>query len=363
MKTILNQLAGKIYPVLFLLLIIAAPACKKNPGGGGTTPPPPPPPSTEKTFTNPLLNNGPDPYVIKVGAAYYYTNTLGNRIGIWKTTAMSQLSTATYTTVFSPPASGANSKNIWAPEFYQVNNKWYLYYTAGDGNDATQRTFVLENDNIDPTQSTWTDKGRIYNSSADFWAIDGTVLLTDSINYFIWSGREDNTNMTQNIYISKMATPTTLEGNRIMISTPQYAWETNGSVNEGPEILRNPQGKTFLVYSASGCWTDEYGLGLLSLKDNGNPLNATDWTKSSTTVFAKSVANNVYGPGHNGFFKSPDGTEDWIIYHANPAPENGQGCGATRSTRMQKFTWKADGTPDFGIPVATGVPIKVPSGE
>jgi len=62
-------------------------------------------------------------------------------------------------------------------------------------------------------------------------------------------------------------------------------------------------------------------------------------------------------------FKSPDGTEDWIIYHANPAPKNGQGCGATRSTWMQKFTRNADGTPDFGVPVATGVAMKVPSGE
>jgi GH43 family beta-xylosidase len=160
-----------------------------------------------------------------------------------------------------------------------------------------------------------------------------------------------------------MANPTTLEGNRIMISTPQYSWEQNGMVNEGPGILKNPQGKTFLIYSASGCWTDEYGLGLLTLKDQGNPLIAADWTKSAAPVFTKSVTNNVYGPGHNSFFKSPDGKEDWIIYHANPAPENGQGCGATRSTRMQKFTWNADGTPDFGVPVATGVAIKVPSGE
>jgi GH43 family beta-xylosidase len=363
MKNILKKFVCGIYPVIFSLVIFTTPACRKNSGSSGGNPPPEPPPTTEKTFSNPLLKNGPDPFVAQVGATYYYTNTLGNRIGIWKTNAMSKLSTATYTTIFTPPASGENSKNIWAPEFYFTNSKWYLYYTAGNGNDATQRTFVLENDNADPTQGMWVDKGRIYNSKEDFWAIDGTVLKTDSINYFIWSGRPDNSISTQNIYISKMANPTTLEGNRVMISTPQYCWEQNGSVNEGPEILKNPKGKTFLVYSASGCWTDEYGLGLLSLKDKGNPLVAADWTKSATPVFTKSVTNNVYGPGHNSFFKSPDGTEDWIIYHANPAPENGQGCGDTRSTRMQKFTWKDDGTPDFGVPVATNVAIKVPSGE
>ncbi|MEP6926055.1 MAG: glycoside hydrolase family 43 protein [Ginsengibacter sp.] len=362
MKNILSKITRQIYPVIFLLVVISNPACKKDSGSGGINPPPPPPP--EKTFKNPLLNNGPDPYVIKNGATYYYSNTLGDRIGIWKTPAMSKLSSAPYTTVFSPPASGPNSNNLWAPEFYFINNKWYLYYTAGDGTSLnTQRTFVLENSNADPTQGTWIDKGRIYNSSEDFWAIDGTVLELNNIDYFIWSGHADNINSTQNIYISKMTNPFTLEGSRVKISAPQYSWETNGDVNEGPEILKNPQGKILLVYSASGCWTDEYGLGLLSLKDNGDPLNPADWTKSLTPVFMKSITNNVYGPGHNSFFKSPDGTEDWIIYHANPMPENGQGCGSTRSTRMQKFTWKSDGTPDFGVPVVTNTAIKVPSGE
>ncbi len=144
--------------------------------------------------------------------------TLGNRIGIWKTTAMSKLATAAYTTVFSPPVSGANHDNLWAPEFYFLNNKWYLYYTAGDGTTLeSQRTFVLENSSADPTLGTWTDKGRIFNSSADFWAIDGTVLEINNVDYFIWSGHPDNLNTTQHIYISKMKDPLTLEGSRVML--------------------------------------------------------------------------------------------------------------------------------------------------
>ena len=360
--TAIKNIARLFYPFLFFVVI----SCGKESGGGNNPPPspPPPPPPAGETFKNPLLNNGPDPYVIKSGNTYYYTHTLGNRIGIWKTTAMSKISFAQYTTVFTPPSTGPNSDNIWAPEFFYLDNKWYLYYTAGDGTSHdTQKTFVLENSNADPTQGTWIDRGRIYNPQEDFWAIDGTVLQVNNTRYFIWSGHPNNTNTTQNIYISKMTDPLTLEGERVLLSTPEHVWERNGNVNEGPEILRNPQGRIFLVYSASGCWTDEYGLGLLSLKENGDPLKPNDWTKSASPVFTKSVTNNVYGPGHNSFFKSPDGTEDWIIYHANARPENGNGCGATRSTRMQKFTWKADGTPDFGVPVASGTSLKIPSGE
>ena len=34
-----------------------------------------------------------------------------------------------------------------------------------------------------------------------------------------------------------------------------------------------------------------------------------------------------------------------------------------RSTRAQKFTWNADGTPNFGVPVALGTRLPAPAGE
>jgi len=114
------------------------------------------------------------------------------------------------------------------------------------------------------------------------------------------------------------------------------------------------------VYSASACQGPDYKLGLLTYT-GGNVLSAASWTKRSTPVFQRSDANGVYGPGHNGFFKSPDGTEDWIVYHANTSPT--QGCGGTRTTRIQRFTWNADGTPNLGVPVAAGTVLSVPSGE
>ena len=78
-------------------------------------------------------------------------------------------------------------------------------------------------------------------------------------------------------------------------------------------------------------------------------------------VFSKSIQHKVFGPGHNGFFQSKDGKENWIIYHANSESE--QGCGGARSPRIQKFTWNADGSPDFGEPVSTLQKLRKPSGE
>jgi GH43 family beta-xylosidase len=100
---------------------------------------------------------------------------------------------------------------------------------------------------------------------------------------------------------------------------------------------------------------------MLTYNGTGDPLNSASWVKSANPVFQRSNANGVYGPGHNGFFKSPDGTEDWIVYHANNSASGG--CDMNRTTRAQKFTWNADGTPNFGTPVALGVTLTAPSGE
>jgi len=67
----------------------------------------------------------------------------------------------------------------------------------------------------------------------------------------------------------------------------------------------------------------------------------------------------VYAPGHNSFFKSPDGKQDWILYHANNEP--GQGCGRFRSPRTQPFTWTKEGLPNFGVPVSTKVKLAIPA--
>ncbi|MET0300564.1 MAG: family 43 glycosylhydrolase, partial [Flavitalea sp.] len=105
------------------------------------------------------------------------------------------------------------------------------------------------------------------------------------------------------------------------------------------------------------CWTEYYSLGMLKF-EGSDPMDATAWKKHEKPLFVASPENEVYAPGHNSFFKSPDGKENWILYHANSAP--GQGCGGKRSPRAQKFTWGADGTPVFGTPLKTGTSIAAP---
>lgn len=61
------------------------------------------------------------------------------------------------------------------------------------------------------------------------------------------------------------------------------------------------------------------------------------------------------------FFQSPDGTEIWNVYHGTS--NSGGTCSRSRYTMAQKVNWNADGTPNFGTPVARGVTLQGPSGE
>ncbi len=194
-----------------------------------------------------------------------------------------------------------------------------------------------------------------------------TQLSSNGMASIIWcaSGWQGDADGEQDLFIAHMSNPWTIDSPRTLISKPTYAWETHGdlpgrhvNVNEGPEALIH-NGKLFLVFSASGCWTDFYTLGALQADSAANLLDAKSWTKIDHPFLSTDPQAHAFGPGHNGFFQSPDGTQDWIIYHANPEAQ--QGCSNFRSPRIQRFSWNADGTPNFGTPVPIHQPIEKPS--
>ncbi|CAG7658666.1 family 43 glycosylhydrolase [Paenibacillus allorhizosphaerae] len=305
------------------------------------------------TFYNPIVSSGADPWMIQYNGVYYLTRTTGNNVTIWKSDSISGVESGPKVTVWS----NANTafKDIWAPELHYYDGYWYIYFSADEnGVGATHRMYVLKSATSDPF-SKYTFIGQLTDPS-DLWAIDGTVLTYNDRLYFIWSGWNSETDKVQRLFIAPMDSPTHISGNRVLISSPTYSWETSAkAINEGPEVLQHG-GKTFIVYSANSSASNAYCLGMLTL-EGADPLDPAAWVKTETPVFKS--AGIVYGPGHNSFTQSVDGTEDWIIYHA--AKFNGAGW--TRNVRAQKFSWNADGTPNFGTPVSTDLPMALPSGE
>ena len=159
------------------------------------------------------------------------------------------------------------------------------------------------------------------------------------------------------IYIAEMNNPWTISSRRVKISSPEKSWELVGSpaINEGPAaITRN--GTAHIVYSASGSWTDDYCLGLLTLTGD-DPMSPGSWTKSEKPILSKS--GKVFGPGHCSFTTSPNGSEAWIIYHANRISGTGW---SGRSVWAQPVTWDENNYPVIGAgtPTEPGEKLSIP---
>lgn len=110
-----------------------------------------------------------------------------------------------------------------------------------------------------------------------------------------------------------------------------------------------------LIYSGSTSWSNDYNLAQLTFQ-GGDILNRSNWVKRGS-VFARTA--DVFAPGHASFTKSPDGQEDWIVYHA----ARYQGAGWDRDVRAQPFTWDAANSPMLGRPYSLVNELPWPSGS
>ena len=337
------------------------------------------------SLENPLIHvTAPDPYVTYHDGYYYYARQNANTgTTVSKAKRIQDLESAPRVSVYTAPSTGMYSKEYWAPELHYIDGCWYIYVAADDGNNANHRMHVLRSTEPDNAQAPYEYVGKLtptkYNESTktwepdaaqDKWAIDGTVIQDEvsGRNYFVWSGWEGNVDGMQITYIAEMLNPWTLKGDRVELSRPDQGWDQKGhgeggglELNEGQQIVyRN--GKVYIFYSANFSGSDWYCLGQITAELGKDLTDKNNWTKKTDgPVFTQSLdpADKVYGPGHASIVQSPDGKEDWLIYHAFQSSGGGWG---DRSARAQKITWDGD-TPVFGNPVAFGDIIDGPSGN
>ena len=152
--------------------------------------------------------------------------------------------------------------------------------------------------------------------------------------------------------------------NYATIARAELDWELvspyvgTSAILEGPFFIQN-DGRIFLIYSANGCWSNYYALGVLEYI--GGAFNSPDsWKKHPEPLLT--FGNGVYGPGHASFFYSPDKTELWCVYHGM-AKSNENSPPAYRYCHLQKVEFDNTGYPVMGNPVGTTTPILPPSGE
>lgn len=313
--------------------------------------------SSAAEFANPLVLQRADPHVTLHGDGYYYyTATVPeyDRIELRRTRSLNELGKAEAKVVWRKHAGGPMSRHIWAPELHHIDGKWYLYFTAGREDAPFDiRLYVLENASSNPLEGQWIERGQLKTGWESF-ALDATTFSLNGQRYLAWTQRPPTaTRHLTAVYIARMDTPLSISGPATMLTSPEYPWEKmKYDVNEAPAVLVK-NGRVFMTYSASA--TDaSYALGLLSIPVSANLLDRSAWTKSPVPVFRSSAATGQYGPGHNSFTTTQDGKQDILVYHARNYREiKGDSLfDPNRHTRAQVITWRPDGTPDFGVPVA-----------
>ena len=309
-----------------------------------------------ETLNNPIVEQRADPWVYKHTDGYYYFTASVpeyDRIEVRRAATIQELAEAEPVVAWRKHEEGPMSANIWAPEIHYIDGKWYIYYAAARADEIfDHRMYVIENDSQNPLEGTWVEKGQVKTDWESF-SLDATTFEHNGQRYYVWAQRDPEIVGNSNLYIAKMVNPRTIEGPQVMITKPEYDWETIGFlVNEGAAVLKR-NGKIFISYSASA--TDyNYCMGLLSADENSDLLDPASWKKSEAPVFQTNAENSQYGPGHNSFTISEDGSQDILIYHARNYRdiEGDPLWDPNRHTRAQVFTWNEDGTPNFGVPVA-----------
>ena len=307
-------------------------------------------------ISNPLIEQRADPWIYRHTDGYYYftaTVPAYDKLILRRAETLEGLATAPEVVIWEKHKSGIMGAHIWAPELHQIDGKWYIYFAAGSAEDIWAiRIYVLENESANPLEGTWVERGQLKTDWESF-SLDATTFEHDGTRYLVWAQHDPQLGGNTNLYIASMSDPWTLSSKQVMITRPEYDWEKIGFwVNEGAAVLKR-NGRIFISYSASA--TDaNYAMGLLTASQDSDLLDISSWSKSSTPIFKS--ANGIYGPGHNSFTVSADGTIDILVYHGRSYEQIAGDPlhDPNRHTRVQQLPWNADGTPNFGEPVADG---------
>ena len=317
-------------------------------------------------FVNPI-GEGADPWITRdeKNGRYLWCLSEGNRaIAVHTSDRLTSLGQKHI--VWTAPDTGPFSREVWAPEMHFLDGHWHIYFAASDGKNENHLAYALRSKTDDPL-SPYDLHGPFQTGDTpeqNLWAIDMTPLDHNGRRYALWSGWDAPGTDRQFLYIAPMKSPTELAGPRVRICTNDtYRWEFTEpgdggrGLNEAPQVLKSPNGRTFLTYSCGASWLDTYKLGLLELTGT-NPLDPASWSKHKGAVFQST--DQTYGVGHSCFVKSPNGEHNWHIFHAKRDTKPGW----RRAIFAQPFKFHPKtGRPQFNKPINAATPIPRPAGE
>ncbi len=324
----------------------------------------------KQTFVNPMGEEGhPDPCIVycEKEKCYYGISTTGDPL--WGDDRLILHRCANFEDMFVRSercvAYQSNPKDdtygfLWAPELHYIKGKWYIYTSCENSSeDSTKHIIVLKAKTDSPFDG-FEICGHI---NRDVYAIDPSVYYDSDADrlYLCTSPVIDG---KQKLAVQELQSPTQPIGKMAVIAQAEHPWEQvppydGVTIVEGGYFVKSPNGRLFIFYSANGCWSDEYAIGLLEYK-GGNLASEDAWEKYPYPLVKK--GNGNFGPGHATFFYSPDKSELWICHHcleeSNPTVEP-----MRRRCHCQRVFFDETGFPQIGDLISANTPYPIPSDE
>lgn len=195
---------------------------------------------------------------------------------------------------------------FWAPEVYNKNGKYYMYYSANE------HLYVATSDS---PCGPFVQHGSYLMDSiiGDEKCIDSSIFFDEDGKAYCFFVRFTDGNCIWMCEMNKdlvSPVPNTLH---LCINVTE-PWENKlGKVTEGPFIVKHND-TYYLTYSANDFRSQDYAVGYATSSDIMG-----EWTKAEENPIVHKV-NGLVGTGHHSFFTDKRGKMR-IVYHAHNSLE------------------------------------------
>jgi GH43 family beta-xylosidase len=262
-----------------------------------------------------------DPFVVRAPDGGYVAYGTGAAVGDRMFEVLRSDDLVRWTSVGGAlePLAEPWATDYWAPEVAHADGRWFMYYSAGEGD----RRHLLRVAVAGAPEGPFRDQGIVLTPDERF-AIDAHPFRDDDGQWYLFYAHDvlDGDRVGTTVAVDRMLDMTRLEGRPRTLLRATDDWqlyrrgrEMYGQVYdwhtlEGP-FVRKRDGRYWLFYSG-GAWEEpSYGVGA-AVADH--PLGPYHEPVPGPSVLS-TLPGRVLGPGHNSIVTGPDG-EDWLVYHA-----------------------------------------------